>query len=216
MLDANGLPDSPGDISLAMREVNLTLALAPKVLIISIASQMSSPFCKRRRSSESAFTLAEVLIAIAVCVMFGAAAFATNERLLIALKSQKETTAATMVLQQRMETFRATAFSNIGTASYVQANIVASPTGSEAPLGNLTETVTVSKYVGDPAVGSGTNTIVRDSSNPSGTITSTNGNLKGMTWGLLRVDILLSWTGANGRTRSRQLSSLFGIGNIAP
>jgi type II secretory pathway pseudopilin PulG len=167
-------------------------------------------------NTERAFTLAEVLIAIAVCVFFGAAAFATNERLLIALKSQKETTAATMVLQQRMETFRSTAFSNIGTASYVQANIVANPTGSEAPLGNLTETVTVSMYVGDPAVGSATNTIVRDSSHPSGNITSTNSNLAKMTWGLLRVDILLSWTSANGRTRSRQLSSLFGIGNIAP
>jgi type II secretory pathway pseudopilin PulG len=177
---------------------------------------MSSPFSKRRGSSDSAFTLAEVLIAIAVCVMFGAAAFATNQRLLVALKSQKETTAATMVLQQRMETFRSTAFSNIGTASYVQANIVANPTGSEAPLGNLTETVTVSEYLGDPAVGSGTNTIVRNSSNPSGNITSTNSSLATMKWGLLRVDILLSWTSANGRKRARQLSSLFGIGNIAP
>jgi type II secretory pathway pseudopilin PulG len=174
---------------------------------------MSSLFCKTCRPSESAFTLAEVLIAITVCVMFGAAAFATNERLLIALKSQKETTAATMVLQQRMETFRSTAFSNIGTASYVQANIVANPTGSEAPLGNLTETVTVGVY---PPDGSATNTIVRDSSHPAGNITSTNSTLASKTSGLLRVDILLSWTSANGRTRSRQLSSLFGIGNIAP
>ena len=164
-------------------------------------------------STQRAFTLAEVLIAIAVCVLFGAAAFATNERLLIALKSQKETTAATMVLQQRMETFRSTAFSNIGTASYVQANIVANPTGSEAPLRNLTETVTVGVY---PSDGSATNTIVRNSYNPSGNITSTNSGLRTMTSGLLRVDILLSWTGANGRARSRQLSSLFGIGNIAP
>ncbi len=164
-------------------------------------------------NTQRAFTLAEVLIAIAVCALFGAAAFATNERLLIALKSQKETTAATMVLQQRMETFRATAFSNIGTASYVQANIVANPTGSEVPLGNLIETVTVGLY---PPDGSATNTIVRNSSNPSGNITSTNSNLATMKSGLLRVDILLSWTSANGRTRARQLSSLFGIGNIAP
>lgn len=163
-------------------------------------------------NTKRAFTLAEVLIAVAVCVLFGAAVFATNERLLVALKSQKETTAATMALQQRMETFRSTGFRDIGTASYVQANIVAIPTGSEAPLGNLTETVTVGAY---PPDANGTNTIVRDSANPSGAITSTNSNLATMTSGLLRVDILLSWTSANGRPRSRQLSSLFGIGNIS-
>jgi hypothetical protein len=31
---------------------------------------------------------------------------------------------------------------------------------------------------------------------------------------LLRVDILLTWTGANGRQRSRQSSEIFGHGNI--
>ena len=166
-----------------------------------------------RRPDCMASTLAEVAVGIAVCAFFCSAVFATNSRLLIALKTQKETTAATMVLQQRMETFRSTSFSNIGTADYVQSNIVATPTGSEAPLGNLTETVTVGVY---PADGSTTNIIVRNSANPSGTVTSSNSNLSTMTSGLLRVDILLSWTGANGRARTRQLSSIFGIGNIAP
>jgi len=166
-----------------------------------------------KRHDCMAFTLAEVAVGIAICAFFCGAVFATNSRLLIALKTQKETTAATMVLQQRMETFRSTSFSNIGTASYVQSNIVANPTGSEAPLGNLTETVTVGVY---PADGSTNNIIVRDSAHPSGAITSTNSNLSTMTSGLVRVDILLTWTGANARVRTRQLSSLFGIGNIAP
>ena len=166
-----------------------------------------------RRHDCMAVTLAEVAVAIAICATFCGAVFATNSRLLIALKTQKETTAATMVLQQRMETFRSTSFSNIGTASYVQSSIVANPTGSEAPLGNLTETVTVGVY---PADGSTTNIIVRDSANPSGSITSTNSSLSTMTSGLLRVDILLTWTSANARVRTRQLSSIFGIGNIAP
>ena len=41
------------------------------------------------------------MVAIAVCVIFGGAAFATNQRLLLALKAQRETTAATMMLQER-------------------------------------------------------------------------------------------------------------------
>jgi len=169
-------------------------------------------FVSQRRLGSSGFTLAEVLIAIAVSVIFAGAAFTTNERLLVALKSQKETTAATMVLQQRMETFRATAFSNIATASYVQGSIVANATGSEAPLGNLTETVTISSYA--PADGSTPTVVQRNSANPTGTIVSTNANLANST--LVRVDVLLSWTSANSRSRSRQLSSIFGIGNIAP
>ena len=47
------------------------------------------------------FTLAETLVAIAVAAVFGAAAFATNARLLVMLKNQRENTAATMMLQER-------------------------------------------------------------------------------------------------------------------
>jgi Tfp pilus assembly protein PilE len=188
-------------------------SLAPKVLIISIATRMSSLFCKTRPSSESAFTLAEVAVAIAVSVVFAAAAFTTNERLLLALKSQKETTAATMVLQQRMESFRATAFSDMATASYVQASIIANATGSEAPLGNLTETVTINVYPSASPTPPPT-VIQRNSTYPAGTIVSTNSTLSSQK--LIRVDELLTWTSANGRTRTRQLSSIFGIGNIAP
>src|SRR5260370_25938617 len=92
-----------------------------------------------RRHDCMAVTLAEVAVAIAICATFCGAVFATNSRLLIALKTQKETTAATMVLQQRMETFRSTSFSNIRTASSLQSNLVAHPTDSSAPLRNLTQ-----------------------------------------------------------------------------
>jgi type II secretory pathway pseudopilin PulG len=159
----------------------------------------------------NAFTLAEVLVAMVVVVLFGAAAFATNQRLLLALKGQKETTAATMVMQQRMESYRAASFSNLATASYVQASIVATSTGSEGPLGALTEQVTVGVY---PADGSTPTVIQRNSTYPTGNIVSTNSNLSSAK--LLRIDELLSWTSANGRARSRQLSTIVGIGNIAP
>jgi hypothetical protein len=35
-------------------------------------------------------------------------------------------------------------------------------------------------------------------------------------YNLLQVDLLLQWTSANGRTRTRQLSAVFGKGNIGP
>src|SRR6266481_9332995 len=82
----------------------------------------------KNKFKREAFTLAEVCVALFICVLFGAAAFATNSRLVLSLKNQKESTAATMVTQWRMEMFRATAFSSIATAGttpdYVETNIL--------------------------------------------------------------------------------------------
>lgn len=168
--------------------------------------------------ARAGFTLVEVVIAVVVCVLFGAAAFTTNQRLLVALKSQKETTAATMALQQRMENFRCTPFSSIATPTYVQSNIIANPTGSEAALGNLTETVTISAYdpvTGNaPATGTTSAVIQRNSANPTGTVVNAGSNLTSTN--LLRVDVVYNWVSANVRSRTRQLSSVFGIGNMAP
>jgi type II secretory pathway pseudopilin PulG len=169
-----------------------------------------------------AFTLAEVLVAVAVAVIFGVAAFATNERLLIALKNQKETTAASMMLQERMEKFRGFSYSNIADQTYVNTNVVQAKTTSEAALGNVSETITVSGYMNTgggirnyPSDGTHANQWVRNTSYPNGNQTDTNTSLATDN-DLLKVDILLTWTSANGRTRTRDLASVFGKGNIGP
>jgi type II secretory pathway pseudopilin PulG len=169
------------------------------------------------RDAHAGFTLVEVCVAIAVCVLFGLAAFATNERLLIALKAQKETTAASMMLQERMESFRTAAYSDIANSSYVNTNIVAKPTTSEAPLGNLSETITVK---GDLLASGGTpsshvNQWLRNAQYPTGNSTDTNNTLVA-NYDLLQVDILLTWTTANGRGRTRDLTAIFGRGNVGP
>ena len=166
------------------------------------------------RRSESGFTLAEVLVAVAICLFFGMAAFATNQRLLHTLRSQKETTAAIMVLQQRKESLRGMAFTDIATADTLK-NVIKVPTGSEAPLGNLSETVTVSVDPTDAAYANPSPTptvFLRDQQNTTPSKISQNNNLPN--YDLLRVDILLTWTGSNGRLRSRQSSEIFGHGNI--
>src|SRR5206468_12042251 len=102
---------------------------------------MQYPSAENKRLA--GFTLAEVCVAIAVTALFGAAVFATNAKLMIALKTQKESTAATMVLQQRMESLRACSFTQVATKDYLENNIFNGPTGSEGPLGNLNEQVAV-------------------------------------------------------------------------
>ena len=201
----------------------------------------------RRRTHEEAFTLIEVLVALVIVVIFAAAAFATNSQLLVKLKAQKETTAATMLLQRRMEQLRASGWSDVATASYLKDTIIADPVpdnlttqqqidaylttlkNAEAPLSDLEEKITVSIY---PTPAGGTTGVAeRNSSYPVGHIVSyisgdpaeTSSTVytyltstKSAT--MVRVDILLTWNGSGSRAlrRGRQLSSIFGIGNIAP
>jgi type II secretory pathway pseudopilin PulG len=187
--------------------------------------------CSRCRVLGGGFTLAEVLVAIGVCVLFAVASYATNERLLVALKAQKETTAATTVLQWRMEQFRSTPFSCIngnssicqppsGTATdYVKNYILAVRTATDgngntvdpfAPLGSITEQFTINQY---PAPSpSPTPTVMSWSASSGASYISQNANLSSQT--LLKVDILESWVSVDSRQRQRQLSTIVGIGNV--
>jgi type II secretory pathway pseudopilin PulG len=178
-----------------------------------------------KKLNTSGFSFAEVCIAIVVCVLFGAAAFSTNQRLLFALKNQKETTAATMVLQERMESFRAISYSNIADKTYVKDNIVQTPSTDtnlqllESPLGSLTEIVTVRGYTPTPAHTADPladyNQWTRNSAYTTGHEDHSHDTLASE-YDLLKVDILLTWTSANGRGRTRELVSVFGKGNIGP
>ena len=165
-------------------------------------------------------SFAEVCFAIVVCTLFAAAAFGTNQRLLIALRTEKETTAATMILQQRMEALRASSFTNVANSDYLGGNIFKFPASTDADLsfwqlyqqlGNLTEQVAVGVY-GDtsqvPIV------LNRNSQNSYPQSLSNNTNLT--SYPLLQVDLVLQWTSANGRTRTRTMSGIFGKGNIGP
>ncbi len=164
-----------------------------------------------KQRNDAGFTFAELCIAIVVVLLFGAAVFATNSRLLLALKTQKESTAATMVLQQRMESLRAASYSQVADKDYLKNNIFSNSTGSEEPLGSLNEQVAVGVY-GDTSVTP--IMLLRNPQHQTPQMFSNNDHLTN--YNLLQVDLLLQWTSANGRTRTRQLSAVFGKGNIGP
>jgi type II secretory pathway pseudopilin PulG len=174
------------------------------------------------------FTLAEIGMAMGVAAVFGMAVFASNARLLVALKSQRESTAASMMLQEQMEAFRYLGYTGLATNTTTgtsppttAADVVATTTVSEAQLGGglsntLTETITVSGYMDTsgnvPPTVAAQNQWVRDSSHTTGNLVSSSATLA-TAYDLLKVDIQLSWKGANGRTRNRELTSVFGKGN---
>ena len=174
------------------------------------------------------FTLAEIGMAMGVAAVFGMAVFASNARLLVALKSQRESTAASMMLQEQMEAFRYLGYTGLATNTTTgtsppttAADVVATTTVSEAQLGGglsntLTETITVSGYMDTsgnvPPTVAAQNQWVRDSGHTTGHLVSSSATLA-TNYDLLKVDIQLSWKGANGRTRNRELTSVFGKGN---
>lgn len=163
------------------------------------------------RPATAGFTFSELCVTIVVAVLFGAGAFATNSRLLYALRTQKETTAATMVLQQRMESLRACSFTQVATKDYLKNNIFNTATGSEGPLYKLSEQVSVGVF-GDTTVNP--IMLLRNAQHTSPQTLSSNDTLTN--YNLLQVDLLLQWTSENGRLRTRQLSAVFGKGNIGP
>jgi Tfp pilus assembly protein PilE len=200
--------------------------------------------------SRSGMTMAEVCIAVMVSAIFGAAAFATNQRLLLAIKTQRETAAASMALQWRMEKFRATSFSCIAGAAtcadpdpcayadplnYVRnyillypgansttqcgalrkatdgtGNVIADPF---AALGSLREQITISVYPDD---GSTQTVMYWDAAHPGGAYISQNTNFPTTNSTMLKVDVLETWSSADNRQRSRQLSTIVTLGNIGP
>ena len=199
--------------------------------------KLSSPFpASSTRPRPKGFTLAEVALAMGVVALFGLATFATNQRLLLALKSQKETTAASLAMQWRMEMFRGIAFSDIADKDYVKTNIltVRNPLdGSGNPildqygnaidpfaaLGTITEQLTIGGIDANGQLRS-TNTVLSwDKLHPTGQEISVDANLLSeVTSGavkMMKVDVLETWISAGGRQRQRQLSTIVTIGNIA-
>jgi type II secretory pathway pseudopilin PulG len=193
------------------------------------------------RSRKAGFTLGEVCVSVAITAILCGGVFAANARLLSSLKNQKETTAVSMMLQERMEQFRSTSYSNVADKDYVKNNILtfnpaASPspsptppaggkftTYSEPPLGSLKETVTVSGYMAapspSPAINAATdyNQWTRDMSTGDHQPHEQNHDDNLATqYDLIKVDIQVSWISSNGRTRNRELSAVFGKGNIGP
>jgi len=188
-------------------------------------------------------------MAVAVCAIFAAAAYETDKRMILSLMAQRETTAASMMLQERMEKFRARAYSEIADKDFVKNNILTfnpspspSPTPafppahgksqgkyatwSEDPLNNLQETVTVSGYQAATSPSPSPSPTPSDNYNQWTRDTSSSGDGQpneqnhddnlAMQFDLLKVDVSITWTSANGRSRTRDLSAIFGKGNIGP
>jgi hypothetical protein len=105
-----------------------------------------------------------------------------------------------------MEQLRNCTWAQLTAASYIQSSVLNSPTNGTRNLGPVTETVTVNAYPTpiNPAI-----TVVR-SNNSASTVSSNASIANG---DMVRVDLLLAWTGIGKRARTKEMTTVIAKNN---
>jgi prepilin-type N-terminal cleavage/methylation domain-containing protein len=153
---------------------------------------------------ERAFTLVEVMVATMLVAIFFASIFELNALCLRYIDAGKESLAALQNVQDRSETLRNLAFSDLTTTSFVQ-NLMTTAANPAPFSQKATEVVKISKY----PTASGVTQFTRS---PNGSVT-TNSVASALGTGLVKVDVSVSWTMTLGRrARIEQTSSIVSNG----
>ncbi len=182
-----------------------------RILFSKLNASAAAGPCRRRGGargfSASAFTLLEVTVAVGVLVLFLAGFFAASSHATNLLGAQRDTVAASQMLQERTEAIRRITFSELTDAAFVQNTLLASPASSAILLNGVTEVLTISAYPGN-----GSPSLQATRKKGVVTVDSNNPALAGGV--MVRVDLQLTWNSANGRPRARSVSTIVAKGGI--
>ena len=107
----------------------------------------------RTEHAERADTFPELMISVALIVGFFAAIFEVNGACLRYISATKENVAAIQGVQDRLETLRSMAFSDILSATKMTTTLTNPSNGADFTITKVTETVTLTNYPsGSPSV----------------------------------------------------------------
>ena len=125
-------------------------------------------------------------------------------------RAGRETVAASLIVQERLDQLRRGNWTNVTDPTYIQTQM-SKPAGSAAPLSGVTERITINAY---PAASPAPVPIeVRRSANGTVTIVSSNASLRGQP--TVRADVTTTWAGSRrGATRTRTMSTVIAQGGI--
>lgn len=154
-------------------------------------------------------TLPELMISVVLIVGFFAAIFETNAACLRYISATKENVAAIQGVQDRLETLRSMAFTDLTTASKVTTTLTTPSNGSDFTL-RVTETVTLTDY---PS-GSPTVTFTRaPGASVVPSVTWSGGSAFPATSTMLKANVRYSWTMALGRRqRTEETETIISTG----
>ena len=148
----------------------------------------------------------EAVFAGTLIALFLGGVFEMNARNLQVLKMGKESFAATVALEERLEQLRSGKWSDITSPAYLQT-ILTDPPGSASQLPALSEQISVSAYPAAAPAGAA-NSVTRSS---AGAVKVMSSNAALTTQALVRADLRVTWAGSpGGRTRVRELSTVIG------
>jgi uncharacterized protein (TIGR02598 family) len=159
--------------------------------------------------SHQGFTLTETVVAAAISAIFLSSLFTMNLSSMETIRSAKESTVASQVLQQRMESMRIANWHQITDAAWIRDNLlnIEAPGGEQ--LKNLIETVMLVPY-GSTNIG---NTQLRRSLGAA-TIVTQNANL--LLENAVKVIWTVDYTGApNNHAVTHQIVAILAKGGVA-
>jgi prepilin-type N-terminal cleavage/methylation domain-containing protein len=153
---------------------------------------------RRSQSTQAGFTLVETIVATAVSLLGLTAAMLLNTAHLRMVKSARQSNAATLCLQERVEQMRLGDWRKITDATYLCDALLANPALSAAPLDQTSEHITISAYP-DPDAAQQL-LVERRASGDRVVLISGNGLTSQR---LAQVEFKITWTGGDGRRRQR-------------
>jgi len=155
-------------------------------------------------ASERGVTILEAVIAGAIMAMFMGGLFQMSARNVQLLKSGKESFAATVVLEERMEQLRSGKWPEITSSAYLTTILSTAPSSSAA-LPALAEQISISAYP-PPASPTASNSTAR---NAAGAVAVLSSNPALASAELVRANFRATWSGTpGGRTRIREISTV--------
>jgi prepilin-type N-terminal cleavage/methylation domain-containing protein len=161
------------------------------------------------RPACSGFTLVEAMVAATISAIFLSSLFAMNLGSMEAIRSAKESTAASQALQQRMESMRIANWHEVTDAAWLRDNLLNTAVPGGEQLKSLVETLTLVPY-GSNNVGNTQLTRTR------GTVTVVNQNAGLLAENAVKVIWTASYTGApNDHAATRQIVAILAKGGVA-
>jgi Tfp pilus assembly protein PilV len=161
------------------------------------------------RQKQRGDTLPELMMSVVLIVGFFAAIFEVNAVCLRYINATKENVAAIQGVQDRLETLRSMAFTDLKTASTMTTTLTTPSNGADFTLG-VTETVTLTAYpAGSPSV-----TFTRG---PGATVTPalawSGGTAFNSATTMLKANVKYAWNMTlSGRARTEETETIISTG----
>lgn len=160
--------------------------------------------------SRAGLALLEVLMAGAVVALLMAGLFTLNTFNIKTMRSGKETVAASLVIQERLDQLRKGTWMDITDPAYLQS-VLGSRVSSPVALSGLSERVTINVY---PA-GVIASVPIQVTRSADGTVAVASSNTALRSKPMVRADVTVTWIGSRtGAPRTRTISTVIANGGI--